>query len=153
MINKIDYTQDVGRVTLQPKFKSEYLRRVPFLQQEDKRREWTGAFMLIARCPILQKTVLQAGLEQLWLRDLVRDEEDMVANGVTLETGDLSSTNIAVQLSNSSDYMGYLLTTQVGLRYGRTSREIVQEVENGFAKGSETSNSTTSFITVYAGIQ
>lgn len=153
LINKIDYTQDVGRVTLQPKFKSEYLRRVPFLQQEDKRREWTGAFMLIARCPILQKTVLQAGLEQLWLRDLVRDEEDMVANGVTLETGDLSSTNIAVQLSNSSDYMGYLLTTQVGLRYGRTSREIVQEVENGFAKGSETSNSTTSFITVYAGIQ
>ena len=73
-------------MTLQPKFKSEYLRRIPFLTQEAKRKEWTGAFMLIARYPILQKTVLQAGLEHLWLRDLVRDEEDMVANGVTVET-------------------------------------------------------------------
>ena len=153
LINKVDYTRDLGRLTLQPKFKSEYLRRIPFLEQEAKRKEWTGAFMLIARYPILQKTVLQAGLEHLWLRDLVRDEEDMVANGVTVETGDLNSINIAVQLSNASDYMGYKLTTQVGLRYGRNSAEMVKEVEDGFVKGREVSNSTTSFITVYAGIQ
>ena len=77
----------------------------------------------------------------------------MVANGVTVETGDLNSINIAVQLSNASDYMGYKLTTQVGLRYGRNSAEMVKEVEDGFVKGREVSNSTTSFITVYAGIQ
>ena len=153
LINKVDYTRDLGQLTLQPKFKSEYLRRIPFLAQEAKRKEWTGAFMMIARYPILQKTILQAGFEHLWLRDLVRDEEDMVANGVTVETGDLNSINIAVQLSNASDYMGYKLTTQVGLRYGRNSAEMVKEVEDGFVKGREVSNSTTSFITVYAGIQ
>jgi len=153
LINKVDYTYDLGRVSLQPKFKSEYLRRTPFLQQEDKRKEWTGAFILLARFPMLQKTVIQAGLEQLWLRDLVRDEEDMVANGVTTETGDLNSVNVAVQLSVVSDYMGYLMTTQIGLRYGRTRTELVRAVDEGFKKGGETSNTTTTFITVYAGIQ
>lgn len=153
LINKVDYTYDLGRISVQPKFKSEYLRRTPFLQQEDKRREWTGAFMLLARFPMLQHTVIQAGIEQLWLRDLVRDEDDMVANGVTTETGDLNSFNVAIQLSNSSPYMGYQLTTQVGLRYGRTRNELIREVGTGFKKGGETSNTTTSFITVYAGIQ
>jgi hypothetical protein len=109
--------------------------------------------MLLASFPMLQKTVVQAGVEQLWFRDLVRDEEDMVANGVTTETGDLNSINVAVQFSNSSAYMGYQLTTQIGLRYGRTRNELVREVDSGFKKGGETSNTTTSFITVYAGIQ
>ena len=67
------------------------------------------------------------GVEQLLLRDLMRDEDAMVASGVTTETGDLSSVNVAVQLSNSSDYMGYRLTTQIGLRYGRTQTELVLE--------------------------
>lgn len=109
--------------------------------------------MLLARFPMLQHSVIQAGIEQLWLRDLVRDEEDMLANGVTTETGDLNSINVAVQLSNTSAYMGYQLTTQIGLRYGRTRNELVRAVESGFKKGGETSNTTTSFITVYAGIQ
>jgi hypothetical protein len=153
LINKFDYTYDLGRFSLQPKFKSEYLRRTPFLVQEDERKEWTGSFVLLAQLPVLQHTVLMGGVEQLLLRDLMRDEDAMVASGVTTETGDLSSVNVAVQLSNSSDYMGYRLTTQVGLRYGRTQTELVLENDSGFAKGSESSNSTTSFITVYAGIQ
>ena len=153
LINKFDYTYDLGRFSLQPKFKSEYLRRTPFLVQEDERKEWTGSFVLLAQLPVLQHTVLMGGVEQLLLRDLMRDEETMVASGVTTETGDLISVNVAVQLSNSSDYMGYRLTTQIGLRYGRTQTELVRETDSGFAKGSESSNSTTSFITVYAGVQ
>ena len=153
LINKFDYTYDLGRFSLQPKFKSEYLRRTPFLVQEDERKEWTGSFVLLARLPVLKHTVLMGGVEQLLLRDLMSDEDAMVASGITMETGDLSSVNVAVQLSNSSDYMGYRLTTQLGLRYGRTQTELVLENDSGFAKGSESSNSTTSFITVYAGIQ
>ena len=129
------------------------MRRTPFLVQEDERKEWTGSFVLLARLPVLKHTVLMGGVEQLLLRDLMRDEDAMVASGVTTETGDLSSVNVAVQLSNTSDYMGYRLTTQIGLRYGRTQTELVLENDSGFAKGSESSNSTTSFITVYAGIQ
>ena len=153
LINKVDYTFDLGRLSLQPKFKSEYLRRTPFLVQEDKRKEWAGAFMLLARLPVLQHTVLQAGLEQLWFRDLVLDEKDMVRDGITTETGDFGSTNVAVQVSNTSDYLGYRLTTQIGLRYGRTGTELVRQKGERFKIGSESSNETTSFITVYAGIQ
>ena len=153
IINKIDYTFDLGPVSLQPKFKSEYLRRTPFLVEQDKRKEWTGAFMLLGRIPVLQHTVIQAGLEQLWLKDLVLDEDAMVDNGITKETGDLSALNVAVQLSNTSGYMGYRLTTQVGLRWGQTKAELIREGSNGFKKANENSNSTTSFITVYAGIE
>ncbi len=154
LINKFDYTWGLGRFSLQPKVKSEYLRRTPFLVQEDQRKEWTGTFMLLTQLPVLQHTVLMGGIEQLMFRDLVADEEAMVASGITEETGDFGSTNIAVQLSNASDYMGYKLTTQIGLRYGRTRTELVRETATGaFELSTETSNSTTSFITVYAGIQ
>ena len=77
----------------------------------------------------------------------------MVANGITTETGDANSINIAVQMSNSSDYMGYRMTTQLGVRYGRLSRERVIADGAGFKIASESSNTTTSFLTVYAGIQ
>ena len=48
--------------------------------------------------------------------------------------------------------MGYKLTTQVGLRYGCNSAEMVKEVEDGFVKGRG-SVTDHSAITVYAGIQ
>ncbi len=153
IINKADYTKDFARLSLQPKLKSEYLRHTPFLEKDEKRSEWIGAAMLLARFPILQSTTFQAGIEQLWLRDLIRDESDMVANGITSETGDANSINIAVQMSNSSDYMGYRMTTQLGVRYGRLSRERVIADGAGFKIDSESSNTTTSFLTVYAGIQ
>ena len=71
------------------------------------------------------------------------------------ETGDRRATTLALQLSNTSDYQGYRLTTQVGLRFGRLRTELVREgIEPGkFEKISEGSNETTSFITVYAGVQ
>ena len=154
LINKIDYTYGLKRVDLQPKFKSEYLRQMPFQAEQEKRKRWTGVGQLAARLPVMKHTLLQAVLEQLWLRDLVNDEKEMVDLGITRETGDLNTTTIAVQLANTSDYLGYRLTTQIGLRFGRTLTELVREGEPGlFEKVSESSNETTSFITVFAGIQ
>ena len=89
----------------------------------------------------------------MWLRDLIQDEAEMLATGITTETGDANSINVAVQMSNSSDYMGYKLTTQLGVRYGRLSRERIVSDGEGFKIDSEQSNTTTSFLTVYAGIQ
>ena len=123
------------------------------MDRDSKRSEWIGAAILLARFPVLQTTTFQAGVEQLWLRDLIQDEAEMLATGITTETGDANSINIAVQMSNSSDYMGYKLTTQLGVRYGRLSRERIVSDGEGFKIDSEQSNTTTSFLTVYAGIQ
>jgi hypothetical protein len=153
-INKIDYAYDLGRLSLRPRFKSEYLRQTPFLASEDKRKQWTGTGILLAQIPALQNTLLQGGIELLWLRDLVADEDEMVDLGLTRETGDTSARTIAVQLSNISNYQGYVLTTQVGLRFSRILTEgITETATGGFKKGDETSNVTTSFLTVYAGLQ
>ena len=111
---------------------------------------------LIANMPVLRHTTIQAGVEQLWFTDRVQDEDALIGGGLLKETGDLSSTNIAVQLSTTSDYLGYLLTTQIGLRYGRILTEQVIEASDRpgtFVISDESSNETTSFITVFAGLE
>jgi len=155
LINKVDYLRRFGRVQVQPKFKSEYLRQTPLLVQEDKRRHWMGVGQLVAQLPALKHTLFQAGVEALWFRDLVRDEEALVAAGLAGETGDRRATTVALQLSNTSDYQGYRLTTQLGLRFSRLRTEMVREGSQPgkFEKISEGSNETISFITVYAGVQ
>ncbi|NKB71314.1 MAG: hypothetical protein GKR89_29930 [Candidatus Latescibacteria bacterium] len=155
LINKVDYMQELGIFDLQPKFKSEYRRETLPLRQDDKVKTWTGTFQLLASLPVLQHTVIQSGVEQLWHRDLIRDEDEMVDLGLTRETGDQTETNVAVQLSNISDYLGYRLTTQIGLRFGRNRTELVREADDPgtFELATESNNVTTTFITVYAGIQ
>ena len=77
----------------------------------------------------------------------------MVEQGIAEETGDLRSAVFAVQLTNNSNYLGYKLTTQLGLRIGRTFTETVREVEpRVFDKLTKGRTETTSFITIYAGL-
>jgi hypothetical protein len=154
LINKIDYAYGLGILEVRPKFKSEYLRQTPFLRGEQERRQWTGIAQLVGQLPVLKKTLIQAGLEQLWQSDRVQDEKKMRAQGIARETGDLGATTLAVQLANASDYLGYRLTTQLGLRFSRIQTELVREKEPGvFGIADESSNETTTFITVYAGLQ
>ena len=153
MVNKVDYEYVVGTITLQPRFKSEYLRQTAFVRGEEDRKHWAGAGYLLAQMPALNHTILQAGVELFWFSDLIADEGEMVDLGITRETGDFRTTTMALQLSNNSDYLGYRLTTQVGIRFGRTRTEGVKERDDGgFKKTSESSNETTTFITVYAGV-
>ncbi len=154
LINKVDYTYTIGRLELQPRFKSEWLRQGAFLRSEKDRRRWSGSSQLLTRLPVLRHTRLEAGVDLYLFRDLLTDEREMLAKGLTGETGDYSSTSVAFQLSNLSDYMGYRMTTQLGLRYGRLQTEMVREKAPGaFERFGEGSNETISFITVYAGIQ
>ena len=158
LINKIDYLYGLGRLDLQPKFKSEYLRRTPFLAEEQEHRSWTGTALLLARLPILRHTVLEGGLEVLRFRDLWVDEKEMLDQGIAGQTGDLNSTTIAVQLANSSAYQGYQLTTLLGLRFSRIGAERVMRKDpranpSLFEKDIKTSNETVTFITVYAGLE
>ena len=154
MINKASYTAEWGPFLLRPGLKSEYFRRSEFLQEEEPRQHWAGIAQVLAQTRLTPNTRIEAGLELLRLRDLVADEDDMLARGVAAETGDLTSTQVAVQLSVTSGYLGYILTTQVGLRVGHIGTERIREAAPGvFEKGSKGRSETTSFITVFAGVE
>ena len=104
----------------------------------------------------MRHTVIESGLEQLWFSDLVPDEDALLAEALQQETGDWRSTNLAFQLSTTSDYLGYKLTTQVGLRLGRILTEQVVEEDDrpgSFILENRGSTETTTFITVYAGLE
>ena len=154
LINKADYHRDLGRVAVQPKVKSEFLRRAPFLAQDERLESWTGTALLVTQLPLLTHTVIRGGLEILWLRDLGRDEDEMMRTGVAGETGDLQTTTFALQLSTISDYLGYRLTTEIGVRLSRTRTELVRTADAGaYVRDDETGTETVSFVTVYAGVE
>ena len=85
---------------------------------------------LILGFPLLAHTSVQAGLEFSRFDDFENDLNDF--NGVVS----------AVQFSNDSAYLGYQLTTRMGLQIDRRK-----------AKGKSASIITRSFLSVYAGIQ
>ena len=153
LINKVDYSFDLGSLNLRPRLKSEFFRQTPFRQEEAKLKQWTGMGILLTQLPAFSHTLLQGGIELLLQRDMIQDEDELLDLGLTQETGDLSSATIAIQLSNTSDYLGYRLTTQIGLRYGSLSTELITQRPNGsFAKRSDRTTETTSFLTILAGL-
>ena len=150
----MDYAYPVHRFEVRPQLKSEFLRQMPFVRQQEKRQNWIATLQLLAGFPLLRHTQIEAGCELLWFRDLVRDEEELLELGLAQETGDLQSTILAMQLSTNSAYQGYQLITQIGFRVGRTRNEILRGGEGDrLEKAYESNNEMTSFITVYAGIE
>ena len=121
LINKIEYVFSWRSLSLRPKFKSEFLREVPFSRAFDERRSWDGIFFFVGSIPVLETTEFEFGLEQRSFFDL--EGEDELAAG--LFTGDFRGSVLALQLTNISQYLGYELTTQVGIRLDRRSIEVV----------------------------
>jgi len=131
VINKADYLLRLGRLSLQPKIKNEFRLETPVLETEPKRKEDTLFLLLTARFPVLSKSVVEIGTEFSMFRQL----RTPVPPGLQ---GDYEELVGALQLSNKVDYLGYRLTTQVGMRVRKKL-------------GEETT--TTSFVTVYAGAE
>ena len=153
LINKVEYSYAIGSFELQPKLKSEFLTQEAFVKEDDNRRHWNGLATLLAQVPVLRRSIITAGVEFAQFDDRETDEEDLLNSGQPGETGDQRSAILALQLNNLSQYLGYRLTTQVGLRFGRIFRELVEQAEVGeFSKRFEGRTETTSFITIYAGI-
>ena len=155
LINKLEYKISLGSLTLRPRLKSEYLRQDAFVKEEGEQRQWTGVAMLLARLPVLTESSLTAGIELAQFADRAKDEDQLVETGRVGPTGDERSVNIAVQVANRSSYLGYRLTTHIGLRLGRVSVEQIQALEGvpgQVEKVSEGRTQTTSFITVFAGV-
>ena len=154
LVNKADYRWTLGSLTVQPKVKSEFLRRDAFVKAERGQEQWTGIATLVTQFPVLARSSLTLGLELAQFSERLADEEEMLALGAVGETGDLRSLIGAVQLTNASRYLGYRLTTQIGFRLGRFFTERVQLADRAageFEKASAGATESTGFITVYAG--
>ena len=141
IINKADYLLPLGRFTISPKIKSEFLREVPFSLSLEKMHSWDLLFFLQASFPLLQATNIELGLEQRQFANLLGEEEEML-EGPT--TGDFRGTVLALQLTNTRPYLGYNMTTQIGVRYDRRSLEVVDQDRVIRTAG-------VAFISVFAG--
>ena len=161
LVNKVEYRLSLGALSLRPRLKSEYFRQDSFIleehragDEEDEREHWMGTATLIAQFPFLTGSSMTAGVELAQFSERVSDEDELLRLGKEGETGDERSVNLAVQLSNRSSYLGYRLTTHIGLRLARVFTERVRESDPGeFEKVSKGTTETTSFITIFAGLQ
>ena len=130
VINKASYRFELGRLWIEPRWKSEYRKQTLDLASTDKREELAEIGGVILALPMLSHTTFQAGLELTFLNDLIRDDNDF--NGVAA----------ASQFTNASDYLGYKFITQFGLKIDRRD-----------PRGRAPLTLTQSFITVFAGLE
>ena len=131
IINKVEYLYELGTLRLMPRWKSEYRRQTYDLFARNKRKELTEIFGTIVEMPFLAKTILGTGVEYVIFKDL--DEK----------INNFQSFIAAGQLTNISEYQGYRLTSQVGLKFD------VRDFQDPSLK---TKTVTEGFITVYAGL-
>ena len=137
LINKAEYRRTIGRVVLAPKIKNEHRREAPLLSNDPVRKENALLLFLIGEVSILTSSELRAGLEYTIFSQL-EDAEKVRALGLS---PDYRETVLAIQYSNTGAYLGYSLTTQMGLRVSRIDR-----------KGEDAFTGASQFVTVYAGL-
>lgn len=135
LVHKAEYTMQFGSVSLVPRWKSEFLSRVPPGRALPKQRQLTELFMFVTRKPVLRRSLLEGGIEYEWHEQL----RDIVPPGVE---DDFRGLVYLVQMTNLSDYQGYRITTVAGFEVARRMR-----------KNEDTATNTRGFITIYAGIE
>lgn len=141
ILNKLDYTFDLGVVKFQPRWKSEFQRYRPAEKEDTQIRvattELRELFSLIARIPILSRTELQTGVEYLLVEQYRKKMEN---NSLRSDRNELV---YALQFTNNVDFRGYNLWTQTGFRIARIDR----------ASSDKARTETAMFMTVYAGLE
>ena len=153
LINKADYTREIGGLVIQPRFKSELRRQAAFVERRADLKDWTGTGTLLLKHPFLRRTFIEAGGEFTRFRDMATDEDAMLDIGPAGLTNDFENLVLAIQWTTSGAYLGYQLTTQFGLSYGRRWEEHVVQKDDELKRKNEIQATSTSFITVYAGLQ
>ena len=138
LINKAEYRKQLGRITLSPRIKNEHRREAPLLSNDPVRKENTLLLFLIGTTPILAHSEVQVGLEYSIFSQL-EDEDKVLELGLPKA---FKETVLAIQYSNRGAYLGYQLTTQIGLRVSRKDR-----------KGEDSFTGASQFVTVYAGLE
>ena len=141
VLNKIDYTFDLGVLKFQPRWKSEFQRQRPSRREDTQVRvattELSELWSLVLRVPILSRTELQTGLEYLLVKQFREELEDHQLRS------DRNEMVYALQFTNNAEYLGYDLWTQTGFRVSRIDR----------AAAEKPRTETTMFVTVFAGTE
>ena len=136
LINKVDHTRKIAYVDVVPRIKNELRLESPALRSDPKRREDTLLLSLLARWPLFTSSSMQAGVEYTIFSQL-RDSDTAIREGLL---DDFTEVVGALQFSNLKNYLGYRLTTKMGMRLTRRSI------------GNETETGRVAFATVYAGL-
>ncbi len=129
LINKASYRYPIGNLTLEPRWKSEWRWQSRGLLSTEKERVLTEIFGFLLSFPVLNSTTVQAGIEYT------------VANDFREDANDFNGQAVAVQFANVSAYLGYELTTQIGMKIDR--RDFNER---------DSDTTTEGFITMYAGL-
>jgi hypothetical protein len=111
-----------------------------------------GIGILQTRLPVLNNSFIESGMEYSIFQELELDEDELLANGPTQNTGDFRNLVLALQWTTIGHYLGYKLTTQFGFSYTKLWEEGVVLGDEGLVKKSESKSFGTSFISVYAGV-
>ena len=142
LIDKIDAVFGWGPARVAPRLKSEFISAAPFALTQQRQRSWDAIASLLIRFPLMRGSEIELGFEQRLFFELRRDEEELAVN---VPTGDFRGMVWAVQLSNQREYLGYNLTTQLGLRFVRRSLEVV-------ARDREARTAGLAFLSIFASL-
>ena len=143
LINKADCGFDIGEFHIRPRLKNEFFWDVPYLQEAEERQWWKQMLSLSVKFPILKRSWIETGLEQVFTTDLRADERALEEG---LHTGDARQTVLALQLTNYGTYVGYRSIMQFGLRYDRDSFARL-------GRKSELKTGSLVFLSFYAGLE
>jgi hypothetical protein len=138
IINKAEYTYRLGNLTLLPRWKSEFERRMPHLRFDRNDPPSTALrelASLTVSASLLTRTTVQAGLEYLWVKQFRESARNTLAGSGRKELV------TALQVSLASPYLGYEVHTHFGVRLSRFRLSFLDETET----------STFMFFTMYAG--
>ena len=131
ILNKAEYLLELGILRIQPRWKSEFRNQTYDLFTREKRKELREIFGTIVEMPLLRQTTAVVGVEYELFRDLAG------------KINNFQSFITAGQITNVANYQGYVLTTQMGLKF---------DVRDFKDPSIKTKTVTEGFITVYAGL-
>lgn len=132
-IGKADYTLRLGRLVIQPKWKSTYRREVPYRVQNLISEDWEETAFLFAHYPLLRTSHLEGGLE------LTRYTQIRGPIPPMYDSMNYTGKVFALQITNAVDHYGYRLTAQLGYRLDWKTYD------------DRKRSSSTAFLSVFAG--
>ena len=130
VINKASYRYALGRLSVEPRWKSEFRKQSRSLFALEHSTSLYELFSAVVETRLLRATQLQAGVEYL------------IFNDFDVDANDFNSITGAVQFTNQSQYLGYSLHALAGLR-----------IERQDFKEREARYTSQTFITIYAGLE
>lgn len=129
LINKFDYTLKLRGILIRPKVKSMYKYHTPFKKGRPNIKELSEILFLLVDYPVVEGMVLQGGVEYTKFFNLIDRDQDYY--GIVY----------ALQLSNTSHFLGYRLATKIGFR-----------MQTKYFK-NRTTSSSVAFVSVFAGVE